>query len=380
MKPPILSVNLYDPLVRADFNFYKRVIPNTYGHTISAFIGYDTATFTLMTTKTQAEDWIENGLMRHIRILGSALDIVWDGFVDEIRSNLGAMTVTRGPVLGIGNRVYVLYSPLVHGDAGDVSGGQAVTAAANDTTSQTLFGVLPVVISAGTVTEATAELIRDTYLEENREPKTTKSYSTPRSSPVSLKINCKGYGHLLNYPYNNAGIGEQLSSVKISAVLGYTPNILWLPFDTANVDTGTINVPVIEDQYRAANTVIKDVVVRGGAGYERWLFYVLDDLKTYYHAAPTAIEYRAYITGTGTVLQSVSQSEVAPWRLRPGFWLRFDDFLPGWSKDITDPKMDPRAMFIEKVTYRAPYGLQLQGGKTDEIIQVMAQFGMGGAS
>jgi len=35
-------------------------------------------------------------------------------------------------------------------------------------------------------------------------------------------------------------------------------------------------------------------------------------------------------------------------------------------------------MFIEKVTYRAPYGLQLQGGNTDEIVQVMAQMGAGG--
>ena len=163
MKPPIITVNLSDPMWRGNFYYAQRVTPSSYTHTVSAFGGYDTASFTLNTTQTEAEDWLENGLMRDVKVFGSALDTVWEGFVDEIRITVGPLTATMGPLLDVANKVAVLYTPLMHGAGGEVSGSQTLSAWQEDTTINDFYGTMPKIINAGTIT-VTGRLLLDDRL------------------------------------------------------------------------------------------------------------------------------------------------------------------------------------------------------------------------
>lgn len=377
MKPPIISVNVYDPLRRADFRFYQRVLPDDYSHSISAFGGYDTARIGLNVGRTEAEDWLENGLARHVSTKASALDQIWEGFVNQIDIKVGPLSVTYGPLIDMANRVAVIYTPVEYDlmGAGLIVGQQTWTADEDDQDSQDRFGVFYKMVTAANVPHANARVIRSTYLEENRWPKLTQSWSS-QGDAVSVTLNCLGYWHMLKFPVDFPASGTVDASVKVTDTLGRNPNNAWLPFGTDNVETNTLNLPEDESNHRLASQIIAEAVAHGDASYNRWLFYVLDDREAYYHQAPTTVEYQAYVEQNSTVIRSTSQALVAPWRMRPGHWMAFYDFLAG--RNIVEVNRDPRMMFIEKVTYRAPFGLQLQGGKSDTISQMLAQYGMGG--
>jgi len=317
VKPPIITVNISDPLPRTNFAFAQRVIPGNYSHTISAFGGYDTATFTLNTTQAEAEDWLEYGLMREVTIYGSAIDIVWEGFINEIRIVVGPLTATTGPLMDVANPVAVLYTPLVHGDTGEVSGSQTLSAWGEDTTAQ-VYGEMPKILNAGTVTDANAIIQRDTFLNDNKWPKATESLSSSSNRPVTVTIGCKGYFHLLNWYYYNADVGTDLAEDKIIDVLTDTPNISWLTFDDSYIDPNGLYVPTQEISYRTALTVIKDIVVRGDATNNRWLFYVLANREVHYSRIPTSIGYMARVSNQGLVIKSARQAIIEPWRLLPG--------------------------------------------------------------
>lgn len=379
MNPPIIAVSVFDRLIRTNFRFYRRIVPQTYSHTIAAFGGYDTAQMTLATTQNEAEDWMEDGLGRHVEVYAAALDTIWEGFVDQIRVNVAPLTATLGPLLDADNRVYAMYSPLVQGDQGDVAGGQAITSYQDNAQSQDRYGILPVILNAGTVTTADAEYFRDVHLADNAWPKATESFTSQAEKEISVTLSCKGYYHWLTYPYTAAAGAAVYASAKIAAVLAATPNSAWLDYGTGHIDSNALGVSPLEDQYRPALTVVKDVVARGD-GSARWLFQVLNEREAYYHAAPTDVAYQAYVQDRGIVLQSPSQATIQPWRMRPGFWMALLDFMVGRSVPETATNADPRLVFVEKVTYRAPFGLQLAGGNTDEIYQVIAAMGMGGSA
>ena len=55
----------------------------------------------------------------------------------------------------------------------------------------------------------------------------------------------------------------------------------------------------------------------------------------------------------------------------------FTDFLPGMVAP-TDLYEDPRAMFIEGVTFAAPGDLSVRGGNLETLPQVLAQLGLSG--
>jgi len=317
-------------------------------------------------------------------VYGDALDVVFKGFVNQLRISIGLLTVTLGPMLNLANRVAVLYTPQTVGTYGIASGSQQITDDADDTDSQGAFGIWPVVLSSGATTLAEAENHRDKYLYDNKWPKTTESLSDSSRSP-SVQVDCLGYMHMLNFPYTNATITTPYyAHTKILAILAASPKISWFNPNTVNVNTNNLSVQSREVDYRPALTILKEIVAAGGATNDlRWMFQILEDQNVYYTAVPTSIDYMAYVANQGLIIYSADQAEVAPWRVRPGHWLSLDDFMvgraaPALTSADSSLQEDPRLMFIEKVTYTAPYGLRLYGGNTDEINQLLGKFGLKG--
>ena len=179
-----------------------------YSHTDSAFIGYDRAEIIINVGLEDAEWWFERGLGCDIQVHSEGLDDVWEGFVNEVEVNVGDLTVGRGPLLDMANRVMAVYAPLDVDVHPPVAGDRAVTTIVEDTASQDKYGIIEKVISVGTVivdaTTNEAERQRDIYLAEHKEPETTHRLAGQPSDTPSVKLSCLGYGHWLSvYIYDD---------------------------------------------------------------------------------------------------------------------------------------------------------------------------------
>ena len=379
MEPPNLSINVYTRPIDGGTFLYRLNQPEGYSHTILANGGYWNASFTLPGRIVDMDDWITNGLGRLITVYDDTLSICWQGFVNEVEAVYGPLTVKHGPLLGIANQVQITYSTVDTTTSPPTVGLRATTAAINDTTSQALFGIIPKMLSTGGATPVTAVQITTTYLAEHARPETTKTWAGggQMASAPSLTVSCVGAAQWLMYPYNyTASSGAVNASAKIVAIIAANPNIAWLPF-TGSLATNTLQVQRWENDYNLAWDLIMEVVAQGDAANARWLFGVYEDYTCRYEAAPTTVEYHQRLTDAAQRITLPTGAPVPPWRVLPGKWLLFPDLLVGGIIP-TDLKDDPRSMFIESVAYTQPFGLELQGGSTDTLKQMLGQMGLAG--
>jgi len=377
-EPLNISINASEPLWY-DYGYLDQLTTQlaAYSHSIKALGGYWQAQFTIRGNRLLVEDWLDAGLGRHIETYGDGLNKIWEGFVNKIVVNYGPLSVTRGPLLDIGNRVNLVYSGIDVTTDPPAVGVKVETGEANDTDSQDLYGIVPRILTTGGATDTDADAIRDTYLAEHKLPKTSKAWQNDTAGDLSATVEALGYVHWLNWAYNSTTNGEQNASVKVSNVLGDTPNSAWLTYGTDNVDTNTLQVKAFEDDDNLAWNVIKSVVARGDSSQNRWLFGIHNDQAATYEAAPTDLEYQQRLSDPKVRVETVSGAEVYPWNVLPGKWLMFPDFLIGKTQPSA-LREDARALFIEEVRYRAPWGLSLHGGDVDTLPQLLAQFGLGG--
>jgi hypothetical protein len=275
--------------------------------------------------------------------------------------------------------VHIIYST-IDPTNNTVIGTRAKTTATNDTTSQALYGILQKVLSVGGSVPADAAKIQATYLKENANPETSRSLnlgSEGGQSGVTITIDCLGYYHWLKtYVYNQTvTTGTINASAKIIAIIAAQLNSIIS--STVNITSNTVQVPAFENDDYIAHNILQDVVNRGDSSDNRWLFGVYQDRKAYYNVMPTNIEYILHLMDSAQKVESNIGAEIYPWNILPGKWLMFPDFLIGRTAE-TNPRYDPRCMFIEDVTYTMPWGLQLNGGKTTTLMQKLAKLGLAG--
>ena len=383
MQPPGISIVSELPLwLTGTDSWHLTQQVRSYNHIIEALGGYWSAEFTIRGGRHLADDWMQEGLGRHIEVYDHSLTCIWEGFVNKLVVNYGPLAVTRGPLLDIANRVAITYSGIEYDeDENPVVGTRTTTditdAAANDTDSQDLWGIIPKVLSTGGMEESDAEAVRNTYLENYKLPRTSKEVRSDASKETSVTVSCLGYVQWLNWPYNTTSTGTENASTKIENILGDTPNSSWLSYDTSHVDSNTLQVPAWEDEDRTAWSVVKNVVARGDSSQARWLFGVYAGREAFYEAAPTVVEYQQRLSQARSIVEHVDGDEVYPWKVVPGKWLMFPDFLIGQAAEL-NLRDDPRAMFIETVKYTMPWTVDLKGGTVDTLSALVAQLGLSG--
>ena len=382
MQPPSLSITARAPLWSEDADTWHLTQQiHKYWHVIEAVGGFWSAQFTIRGGRALMDDWLQDGLGRHIEVYDHSLSCIWEGFANKLTVNYGPLAATRGPLLDAANRVDLVYSAITYDEEDNpIVGTRVNTGVENNTDSQALWGIIPKVLSTGGVDAADALNIRDSYLENHNLPATGKEYRSDASSETSVTVDCLGYVHWLNWPYNNGLAGEDDADVKILDVLGDTPNIAWLIYNTSHVSANLLHVPMWEDEDNLAWSVIKDVVARGGTSQERWLFGIYAGMEAYYEAAPTTVEYQQRLSQSRPKVEFAGGDqvyEIFPWNVMPGKWLMFPDFLIGQAAEF-NLRDDPRAMFIEQVKFTAPNDLYLKGGTVDTTDALIAQLGLGG--
>lgn len=364
--------------------------------------GYWSFSMTISDNQGDIEDWIANGLQYNIVVVDESGTIIWEGFVNSLSANISGLSVQKGPLLDIGNRVSATFA------REDVVGNEIVTTsnlttviippASPSTTlelkvrnSQLTYGIFEKIVNAGTVwSNSVAEDIRDTWANERCIPETTKSFALGGNSPPSVTINCLGWIHFLgNYIYNanDTGVGLNTSTTvgdkivyvidgdPLSVAANGDPNGL---FDAAggDISANAMLCSRWEDQNTVAWGIIKDLVSAGDISGNRYIFGLYANRKIVYKQIPSDLEYTQRLSDPAQDIVTVAGARVFPWNVLPGKWMMFTDFLVGKTQP-SDLREDQRALFIEKVAYSTPWGLQLDGAKVGTIDQKLKQRGLG---
>lgn len=370
-------------------NFYTSVIQNAtyigqyddvanYSHTIQAFGGFDTASFEVVTSIAETEDWFENGLGRIVKAFDETGRVIWEGFVDKVTVNESGLEVSRGPLLDIGNAVNLWYSTFDFGTDPPIPGIRDDTGIGEAAASQAKYGIVYKILSAAGVSAGNAVQLRNTYLAEHSLPVVTSSFSFS-STPYSLQIECRGFMHWLTFPYSKLSPGFTTVSEKIKDLLSADPNGL-ISTDYTHIQDNAYILPFWENDTQPAIGILKGMVALGDASDNRYLFGIYNDRVAYYNTAPNTIEYTMRLTDPSRTIYNASDSVVEPWEVRPAQWIKFNDFLPGVMQEGITLREDPRNMFIEAVEFTAPIQIALVGGKTTKLEQKLAQLGLAGIS
>ena len=351
---------------------------DSYSHSISALGGYDSATISIPMQREKAEEYYQFALGYHVDVYNSNLVKVWEGFVDSIQVQMGTLTATRGPLIDVANKVRIIYSTIDTTTTPPTVGVRRKTAFSSDTASQSQYGILEKILSTGGATRANALQVRDTFLAEHKEPETSQQITIGSEASPQVTLNCLGYYYFLNYPYNVTTTGATNIGQRIQDIITADPNSI-ISTDFTNVSANATSIPAFDNDNRLAWDIIKELVSKGDASYNRYIFGLYNDRLAYYDNIPTSVEYYHRIADNKQLVQSVTGVEVKPWDVRPGKWMQISDWLIGQSPaPASDLRSDPRNLFIDRVQYTAPWGLSISGSKIETLPQILGQLGLSG--
>lgn len=349
--------------------------PASYSQTLAAFGGYVSASFSVIGDQNELEHWYEFGLMRDITVYDGEQQELFNGFVDSVSLSIGGAKIDRGPVMDMINRLSVAYSTVDTSVSPPAVGMRVTTPVVNHAQSQELYGILQGVYSASGMTETDALNLRDTLLAEKALPETNQDISFDGATPV-VTVNCLGYVELLKkFTYTSTATGLGNLSDKVKAVLAAHPNGLFS--NVASIAANTLQVPQYDNDDKLGYDVIQGLVALGNSSYNRFVFGIYKNREVIYSAIPTAFDYQYRMSENQAELYG--GGALYPWQILPAKWVFLPDFLKGRGA-VTNLRQDPRALFIESVTYTAPYSLAINGKKVNTSAQMIEQYGLGGVA
>lgn len=387
-----LSVKICTPLIQGGdaIEEYSEII-ESYSHTISAVGGFTSASISAKGNHEFLENWLQNGLGRHIEVYNPQQSIIWEGFVNELTVTMGGATFTKGPLVNIGNRVLVMYTPLYDKcsdlpvvdpnctDTGvPISGTPTETYLAEDLFSQSLYGIWEKIVNQGDLYTEDAESIRDLYLAENAYPEGNSGLSISSSDELGLTLSCSGYRDFLNYPYNYTTdeISHECDDM-LKDILAEDPNGV-ISTDYTRIDDNPAIKVQYTDENKTANSLIDEILAIGGEYSERWTFGIYKNRQIVYSAIPTAVEYYYYKAGSTLQVETVSGRIVEPWDVVPCKWVGIPTVLASFGIKLEDIRNDPRIFFAEEVNFTAPDQVTISGAKIRKFNQYLASMGIGG--
>jgi len=357
---------------------------NSYTHSKQADGGDMMASLTFNADISLADDWLCNGLGRRITVYNRAGLPCFAGIVNLITINTGSITRSRGPLLDIGNRVSVIYTPVFISDDSVVNGVTTITTIEENFDSQERYGIIEKVLSAGSVVEADAYMLRDQFLKDNSMPVTYTTITTGNAGNTAVVLDIVGLVQFLGaYIYENYGINFVSASEKIRQIFSLEPNDI---FDREaigssllhNIDENPYLLPEVEIQNRYALNIIKEIASLGDASDNRWIYGVDSNRQFYYKQVVEEINYALYVTdNVQSVMHIQTKNIVYPYDLEPGkFILLSDTNTAGVNPE--DLLGSPYSFFIESVNYTAPNMVVVNSGRLNKTDQLIAKLTMSG--
>jgi len=134
--------------------------------------------------------------------------------------------------------------------------------------------------------------------------------------------------------------------------------------------------------------IFKDIANLGDANNNRYIFGVYKDRVFEYRPVLQNIEYTTRIDDGRIERGEATGIYVKPWEVMPGRWLQVLGVSIGARSYKRDDSAtedsnirhseDPSKIFIEKVSYTAPYGLSITSGRASTFRQRLDRLGLGG--
>jgi len=375
-----ISIYATEPLISASDMKYQWSLSQMisgYSHTLAANGGYKSASVSMNMRQDEIEDWLEYGLGRNITVYNEGAVPIWEGFVNDLEANVGGLSVKRGPLMGIGNYVDIVYSTVDTSVTPPAVGVRTNTGYASDLVSQARYGIIAKILSCGGSTEANALNVRNTYLAEMAQPETSQTITIGGGGNLDITLNCLGYDEWLRaYVYNNTAAGTTTVNARLQAVLTADPNNV-ISADYTKLSANTLSIPVYANDDELALDYINYLVTLGDAAYNRYTFGVYANQIAEYTVMPTREEYIWHLADGG-MLTNPYGGIIDPWNVLPARWVLIPDFMIGRVSPSAALRDDPRYLFIESLTFTAPYGLTLTGSKISKMPQILGQLGLTG--
>lgn len=376
------TISYYQSLPRGGaFLGQLDIAAQAWKHSITAFGGFDSASFTVIAPASVLDDWVLNGIGRTIVMTDNALEIVWEGFVDSITINQAGLSVTHGPLTNVTNRVFAVYSGVDTSVYPPEIGVRKKTPTVNNTKSQADWGIWPTILSLAGVTDANADQLISQYLSEHSEPEMGNSNFSFGRSDLSITVNCLGWIHTLKYPYNYTALsGTIFISTRIKEILLAQPNVDWVSPVHTKIDLNETLVPRYENDDQLAMELIKGYTAMGDEDNNRHNFGIYENRQPVYGMASQQIDYDIQLADPKQQILDTAGAIVSPWRVRPGKWIFFSDFMPGLGAPNTNLHEDPRMMQIETVTFdlNTPFAVQFTSSTYSGYEHKLARLGLRG--
>lgn len=337
--------------------------------------GYYAAEFSFPAGDADIENWVADGLGRHMEIYDNSMDTIWEGFVDEIKIQIGSLEYSIGPMSELCNRSSVVYRDVDYGETPPVLGDTMTSILHDNETSQGQYGIWERILTGGELTLTEAEELAELYLNENCWPGRSHMLGSS-SSERKITLVCSGYFRFLEgYICEMIAIGGiGAASDKLIDIIDLDPNGLFSS-DNADIEENLTPVGFYEDDYQDAWTLIKTILELGSGTDLRCTFGVYNGRRIVYGSIPTEFSYEKRLyDDTGNVYDMVGNI-VVPYRVLPARWLFLSDWLIATSAG-KPTKEDPRATFIESVTFSPPDSLELIGERVHTLAQRMAKINM----
>ena len=357
-----------------------------YSHTITADGGMQSASLSLVGTVDEMEAWLSDGLNRHVEVYSPDQVLVFEGFVDQITYSAGTLTATRGPLMNIANRISVVYTPILSDDEDPpVTGTQTTTEIVDNETSQDKYGIVEQVFSAGTLYPDSAEALRDAYLEEIAWPETSETIGIGSTSEPSVELSILGYVSRLNTyitqdtTTQSIQISDPDGTGKLQQLIADDPNGIF-PADYTGMEENNLLAQQYENENRTGWAAMQELVELGNdTDNTRMTLGVYAGRRVVYATIPTDVEYEHRIADRAMRVERYGTGhEVRPWDVLPARWTFLPDYMVGRQVPV-DRRQDPRYIFIESVSFSAPYNVDLTGSKVGTIRQLLAKQGMWGS-
>lgn len=376
----LLPVLVSDPLWWTDrrgyiTTLYREISGDSF--TVTDGIGYDRSTLPLKLNRSEADDWLLDGLGRHTVRKNESGVTIWEGFVNLIRYRYGGSSRTIGPLIEMANVVDGVYSPQDTTTTPPTSGGRTSTGYYEDEDSKERYGEIRQILSLGTTTDSLATRAVSKFLSEKRFPPRTTGESFPGGSDMELTLECLGYGHLFStYEYNDTGTGEQNLSTQLVQILNACPFASIFAGDSTRIEINTLQVPLYVDGSPRAKALIEELVSYGDEDDNRYIFGVFAGRQIIYELAPTATYYIRRVSDRKQEVEDRAGGRVWPWNVLPGKWLRTPDLLPGRSQPA-NLREDIRNTYIVSVSFSSPDRLEVSGDAMEELPQMLAKIQRG---
>jgi hypothetical protein len=371
-----LTIHAEQPLWASALKYNIRLSSFTeaYSHTLGANGGYLSARIGLKLNQGDIEEWIENGIGRQITVYNEGGAVKWEGFVNDIDWNFGNLTISLNCFGYIEWLKAYIYNVLTAGDTTLSVRIIAVLAAdpngiISTDYSKITLNALPVPAWEndnpkaldyinGLVVRGDAAFNRYTF----------GIYAGRRAYYTVMPTTQEYIAHIGNL----SGKRGPLMAVANKVALVYSTVDTSVTPPAVGVRKTT---PYATDVPSQAKYGIIEKLLSSGGSTDANATNIRDVFIGDNHEPETTETIS--IAGSGEIY-TPNGNIVRPWEVVPAKWAHIPDFMIGRIGDMTAMRNDPRYMFIESLTYTAPYSLTLTGAKVSKLPQILAQRGLAG--